>query len=201
MGGNNFSGVSSDTWILDFDTLPTAVLVSTAEPEAAPDRVRLRWHASEIDREYQVFRSSSTNVWNALGTALTTEGGWLVWDDTDVEPGRSYSYRLSFMDDGQLRNAGDIRVTVPQAYTLRLSAPPVVRENRFTVELTMPAPGEAQVDVFDVRGRRIDGRTETFGAGRQTLDFGATTGWNPGVYWVRVHQAGVLEQRRVVVLR
>jgi len=200
-GGNNFSGVKGDGWIIDLLTLPTAVVVSTIEPVASPDRVQLRWQVSALDRDYRVFRSAEGAVWDALGTASPDGAGSVRWVDSGVTPGAAYSYRIAYRDDGVERFSGDVRVTVPRAYGLQLAAAPLTTGRGFAVELTLPGPGDASLEVFDVSGRRLhEQAVGTLGAGRHAVDLGSTA-WSPGVYWVRLTQGGALQQRRVVLLR
>ncbi|HET9940251.1 MAG TPA: PQQ-dependent sugar dehydrogenase [Candidatus Eisenbacteria bacterium] len=77
---------------------------------------------------------------------------------------------------------------------------------QLVLEVDLPAPADASVDVFDVRGRKVRtlhrgtmpaGRTPLGWDGR--LDDGAPA--PSGVYWVRLQAAGVVSSARTVLLR
>jgi hypothetical protein len=194
--------VGGDLWMLDLEDLHTPVLVSTVESEAGPDLVRLRWHVSELDRSFDVMRSGSDGGWRARASLRPGSGGFLSYEDTDIQPGATYSYRLQFEDEGSVRYAGETRIEVPVESSLRLDAAPLIDGGRFAVELTLPKASAAHLAVYDVSGRRVaEHDTPTLAAGRHVIDFGATTGWGPGVYWVRLEGAASMLQRRVVLIR
>lgn len=75
-----------------------------------------------------------------------------------------------------------------------------------TLEVDLPGPADASVDVFDVKGRKV--RTLNRGimpAGRTPLGWdGRFDGGAPapsGVYWLRLEAAGVVSSVRTVLLR
>ncbi len=197
--GTNTAEVLGDVWTVDMENLPTATEVSTAQPEAAPDRVLLRWQVSSPGQSYQVFRSEGSAVWELVGSARPEGGGMVAWDDRDVQAGHTYSYRLRFADGDAMRFGGDISVLVPREFQLAISAPSVVSTGSLAVEMTLPSRGAAKLEMFDVSGRRMFEQSETREAGRHVVDLGSS--WAPGVYWVRVDRAGTTAQQKVAILR
>src|SRR5262245_38113277 len=138
---------SGDLWILDIADIHTPVLVSNVESETSPDFVRLRWHVSELDRSFDVWRSESDGGWSLRGTVRAGSGGFLTYEDRDVRAGTTYSYRLQFEDEGATQFGGQVQVLVPLEYSLRLDAAPLISDGRFSVELTLPTPGAAHLAI------------------------------------------------------
>ena len=191
--------VLGDVWTVKLQNIPTATQVSTAQPEASPDRVRLRWQVSTMGQSYEVFRTEGSTVWERIGDTRPEAGGMVTWDDRDVKAGHSYSYRLRYPDGETMRFGGDISVVVPRDFQLAVSAPAVVSNGSLSFEVTLPSRGDARVGVFDVSGRRVFEQSEARDAGRHVIDLGSN--WAPGVYWVRVDHAGVSAQQKVAILR
>lgn len=83
----------------------TAVDNLTATHLASPNRVRLDWNANPqgcenpVQRPFVVFRRKGTGAWHQVSPPFTctvsgpTEEA-LTFTDSDVEPGRSYQYRV-----------------------------------------------------------------------------------------------------------
>jgi hypothetical protein len=57
----------------------------------------------------------------------------------------------------------------------------------------------ARLDLIDVAGRRQTSRAIDAGTGPQTVDLGRTGGFAPGVYFLRLTQAGRMLTQRVVI--
>jgi glucose/arabinose dehydrogenase len=94
----------------------------------------------------------------------------------------------------------------PPARVLLKVVGPLPFRSDLTLEVDLPAPAEATVEVYDVTGRKV--RTLHQGllpAGRNglawdgRLDGGGTA--PSGVYWLRLQAAGVVQSARTVLLR
>jgi len=197
--GNTFQGVLLDDWWFDLADLPTEVEVSAAAPDASPERVVLRWHVSSLAESYEVFRSDGNAVWQSLGTARPSGDGILTWEDRNVQSGQTYAYRLHYSSDGSMRHGGDLTVAIPNEFAIGLRAPSIVSDGRLVIEMSQPKPGDSQIELFDVGGRRVYEQTRSRPAGNHVVDLGGN--WSPGVYWVRLHHAGTTTQQRVAILR
>ena len=139
-----------------------------------------------------------------MGAAQVLPSGWLAVDDANVEAGRRYGYRLvaaepSLVIEGseawvKLMPRGGIRVhELAQAGSQGLA---------LTVEMGADAAGEADVDVFDVGGRRVAGaRGVRLAGGAQRMVLPGTDAVMQGVYWVRVKRGVESVVGRVVVVR
>lgn len=70
------------------------------------------------------------------------------------------------------------------------------------ISCDLPRSGPAQVEVFDVMGRRMCGQTIDVAApGTVRIQAGAGTHLAPGAYWISLSQAGQHQTRMVVVAR
>ena len=201
-GGLVGTEVLGDVWTISLPATEAPILVANTDPEAFPDLVRVRWHVTALDRSYQVQRREGDGAWTPRGSVTAGDGGYLTYEDADVRGGATYAYRLQYEDRAQTRVSTDTRVLVPLEYSLRLDAAPLIRGTRLQVELTLPSAQPAHLAVYDVSGRRVaDVDTGSLPAGRHVVDFGSSTQWGPGVYWVRLERGPVALQRRVVLLR
>jgi Galactose oxidase, central domain len=200
--GSQITMVLGDAWGIELEGGSTPVQVATAESDATPDLVRIRWHVSSIDRSYTVLRSEDGALWSSLGSVSAGSGGFVTFEDHDVRAGATYFYRLQFEDEGVTQFGGQLQVLVPLEFSLRLDAAPLISDGRFSVELTLPTPSAAHLAIYDVSGRRVaEQNTGTLPAGRHAIDFGASSRFGPGVYWVRLERANSTLQRRVVLIR
>jgi hypothetical protein len=68
------------------------------------------------------------------------------------------------------------------------------------VSFTLPGNESATLELIDISGRRVRERSIA-GAGRQTLDLAAGARLSPGVYLIRLTQAGRSMVRRASVVR
>ena len=96
---------------------------------------------------------------------------------------------------------GALRATDAPAALVVESVSPNPAAGRVRVAYAVPEGGAVRLDVFDVRGRRVLGRSvQAGGAGRQTatLDVGDL---GPGVYVVRVTAGGATAESRLTVAR
>ena len=78
--------------------------------------------------------------------------------------------------------------------------PNPVRGGRALVGFDLPSDAPAALEVFDLAGRRRVASNGLRGAGRHQIELGAGGALEPGVYLVRLTQAGVTATRRVTVL-
>ena len=79
--------------------------------------------------------------------------------------------------------------------------PEPVRGGTLVVDVALPSAGPARLEMLDVMGRRVAERElGTLGAGRHTVDLAAGRGLAPGVYLLRLTQAGEARVARVTVI-
>ncbi len=181
---------------------PVPVKLAEATAESEPDRVRLTWHgvegaASELTVQR---RPEGIESWSSLGSPTARGRDVVQYEDTQVEPGASYAYRLT---RGVEILSEEIVVTVPAAAVFALAGaqpnPALARELR--VAFTLAGGGRAELEVLDLAGRReytrrLDGLTP----GRHALSL-ADAGLAPGIHWLRLREGPHVALARMVVVR
>jgi hypothetical protein len=92
---------------------------------------------------------------------------------------------------------------VPGSRGLSLSgARPNPATRGFTIAFALADVGPAELVVFDVSGRRVLTRdVGGLGTGEHVIDVGSATGLKPGVYMIRLTQAGQSVAKRAIVLQ
>jgi enediyne biosynthesis protein E4 len=177
----------------------TAVEASLLQADVVDGAVHLTWWTSAANGgAAAVERSRGHDGWQAVGTTTFDGNGRATYVDTDVEQGQSYGYRLAL--DEHLRTA-ETWVAIPSQVSLGIRAvTPNPTPGRFLVTFDLPAPDAAAFEVLDVSGRRIERRElGSLAAGRHVLALGGSR-LAPGVYLVRLTQAGRRVTSRVTVL-
>ena len=179
---------------------PTPVLAALASCRVANGRVELAWQlAGAAGTTVTIERTSDRTAWLALATRASDAGGRLAYEDADVAPGATYGYRLTWLQAGRAVTAATTFVTVPA--DVRLAVRVLGMTNGVAdVEVATPSAGEARVELFDVLGRRADGRVvQAGGPGSTRLSLGRSL--PPGLYMVAVRFGGQSAHARALVLR
>jgi hypothetical protein len=129
--------------------------------------------------------------------------GRLEFDDRSVLPGVRYAYRLGWLEGGSEQWSAEAWVEVPAtlAFTLEGARPnPAV--GVLNVALTLPRAEPATLALLDVSGRVLAVRdVGSLGVGRHFVRLSEASGTPPGVYWLRLTQAGRSLVKRVTVVR
>ena len=88
----------------------------------------------------------------------------------------------------------------PRRLAIERCWPNPVRGGRALVGFDLPSDASADLEVFDLAGRRIASFDRLRGAGRHQIELGEGGALEPGVYLVRLTQAGASATRRLTVL-
>ncbi len=124
---------------------------------------------------------------------------YVAWDRATGQPfqGMTDALELTAIDLSVAPTSG-----APLASTgLALRAPsPNPASRAFTVHCALPGDAPAELALFDVSGRRVATHALR-GAGEHTARFGDASPLAPGVYHVRLKQAGAERTTRVAVVR
>jgi hypothetical protein len=177
--------------------VPVAYALVSAE--AASDRVDLAWYGTGPSTGAVVERVlAGKDGWLELGRATTDGNGHLLFMDRVVVAGMRYGYRLR-LPDGTTH--GETWVTVPAMAQLSLlGAMPNPTSGPLKVSFSLANGRGAQLDLFDVSGRRVLSRdVGALGAGSHVLDLEMHL--SAGVYLVRLEQDGRSLTRRALVIR
>jgi hypothetical protein len=115
----------------------------------------------------------------------------------------TYEYRLGVLDGAREVFVGDVSVTVPKGWGLALagvSPNPTGRDAWVTFALPTSEP--ATLSLHDIAGRRIHLQpVGSLGAGRHVLNLAHGLDLPPGLYLIRLEQAGKTATRRICVIR
>jgi hypothetical protein len=194
------TGVYAQRFVLDG---PVAVLLSLVSAVAEPDRVTLVWHAAEgAGLSASIERRSVSSDWTPLAAVNADGTGRIAFVDRTMQAGERYAYRLAYTEDGSERHTAETWVDVPRALALALEGlRPNPAVDDLTVSFTLPSDAPATLALVDVSGHRIlEREVGSLGAGRHLLRLDEAPQLAPGMYWLRLTQAGrVLIARGVVV--
>jgi hypothetical protein len=90
----------------------------------------------------------------------------------------------------------------PPGLELAGAQPNPSRDRRLHVQFALPTADPARLELFDVSGRRLAAReVGAMGPGRHALDMGERVRLDPGLYLLRLTQAGVSRTARAVVMQ
>lgn len=182
---------------------PTELALSSVTAQA--NRVTLSWYAAGIaGLEATVYRrASATAAWLAIGDAAADGSGQIVYVDATVTPGSRYDYRVGIHDPSGLLYSQETWVDVPLLPRLAIQS---VRPNPAAYDLwvsfSLPGAAPATLELLDIAGRRVLAREIAPGAAAsQLVNLTAGAALRPGLYLVRLTQAGRSVTARAAIVR
>ena len=185
-------------------SFPTPTLLTLISADAAPGRVRLRWHTAGDVPSAALERREENTDWVAIARLSADGTGRIGYEDLDVVAGRRYGYRLAYPGaGGVVTTSGETWVDVPAAaLALALEG---IRPNPAGLNpvawFTLPDATVARLEVLDVSGRRVFTReVGSLGAGRHALPLGAA-GLRTGMYVIRLSRGERTLTSRAAVVR
>lgn len=203
VAGGSFVGYPR---LLDYVTLKygqtNPVLVSLLRADALFDEVRLEWLVQSVSGA-RVQRREAGRPWTIIGEVAPNGRGHVAFQDRNVGPGLTYDYRLALTLNEQTVYGGEITITVPETHEFALNPPrPNPSSGELTVSFALPTGSPAQLEVFDVRGRRVLTQTLSgLSPGRHLLLLGSERRFHAGVYTLRLIQASRVRSAKAVVVR
>jgi len=179
-------------------TRPAAPVVQVLVQEATPGRVRLSWQISGVaNQNVTIQRREGSGPWTDMADVLTDAQGICGFEDDTVSPGASYAYRLSLQIQGTPFLVGQVAVNVPTAALSLTGAVPNPSPSGLTVRFSLPDASPATLTLYDLGGRMVQQVDATpFGPGTHSVDLAAGLDLDPGIYWVRLEQAGRVVTRK-----
>jgi hypothetical protein len=184
-------------------TNPVAVDVALVGTQIHPDRVELLWHSGlGAGTVANIYRRPVPGDWAPLGQVIADNAGGIGYDDRDVAIGHTYEYAVGILSGGAEEVAGYVWVTIPGgALSLEAISPNPTSGRDFSVAFTLASSEPATLEVVDVTGRRLMGRSVgALGPGRHQVRLDERS-LDPGVYWVRLSQAGRMASTKASVVR
>ncbi len=137
----------------------TATLLQSCSASFAGSGVEIAWELSEIDAgvEFAISRSENGGEFIPLDvTGLSRSGLAFSFVDTNVEPGKRYTYKVEYTIDGASRLLFISEEIRTPAALLALDQN---RPNPFnpstTISFTLPGECAVRLEVYDVSGRLV----------------------------------------------
>jgi len=179
----------------------TATIVSLRSAAVESGVVHLRWDAPGGDvRVATVHRRTPATGWSPIARITADGVGGLAFDDTAVNPGGRYGYRLDVATASGPESVGEAWVDVPATGELALAnAGGNPTAGPLSVRFTLAGPAPARLEVLDVSGRRVAMRQIDGGASSDvSLALDETRSLPAGVYLVRLQQGREARTVRIV---
>ena len=175
--------------------------LSVVDAIAEPDRATITWRASSsLTDSIAIYRQKGDEGWALLRkTAIGPEGAVRL-EDRGVSPGQRYGYRVGTTFQGADHLYGEVEVETPR-FSLHMDpvAGNPVRQS-LALSMTLPTAEPARVELFDMRGRRLDSMN-VLGQGRHLVTLGTSRSVASGIYVVRLSQGGRTTSSKVAFLR
>jgi hypothetical protein len=201
--GGSDGSYRNDVWALGWGTPPTPTLISLVKAEAGPDRVVLAWYGAEAaGLAAAVERHTAVSDWRQLAIVTGDGTGTFHFEDRDVAAGGQYAYRLTYQSDGEQVSTPEYWVQIPEARFALLGLRPNPGVAGLAASFTLPSGDPATLEVFDLSGRRIFSRdVGGLGPGAHHLELEEARRLPPGIYTLRLVQAGRVASARGVLIR
>src|SRR5262249_52740422 len=141
--------------------------------------------------------------WRSVGSIEADGTSMLRFVDTDVRPGESYAYLFGYRSGTSESFTADTWVDVPAAIVLALDGlRPNPPQGQLVAAFSLPSSAPATLELLDLSGRRVLAReVGSLGEGSHLLELGQTALTPPGIYWLRLRQAGETRSARAVIAR
>jgi hypothetical protein len=177
-----------------------AVAAALVSADAGDGRVRVEWQLYSAAGDPVTVQRDAGDGWREQLAVTPDPQGRVRFEDADVTPGQRYGYRLRLGSGGA---AGEVWLEIPTAAAFAIES---VRPNpgggELTLAFALPSPAPARIEVLDVAGRRLRvTELEAPAAGRHVLALSAARPLPPGLYLVRLVQAGRAAVARACVVR
>lgn len=191
---------SVQAWAIALGPLSASLVASSRLPDAA----QMTWRSTTaIGRSATIERREAPEDWVTLGPLAFDVRGVATYIDHGVRTGHDYTYRVAVQDADSTWHSTPVLVAQPGSLQLALlGGRPNPAVGSVQLVFSLPATGPAQLELFDVRGRRcMSQEVGALGAGMHWLTLGGTAELRPGVYFARLHRVGENRTARVVLIR
>ncbi len=189
----------------------TATLLLGYDVDRLNESIEISWKLLEIDAgvDFRVLRAEAPSLEfvELPDQRLSVRGLEFVYEDTSLEPGATYRYRVEFIDGTDRMVLFETENVAVPALRLALHQNVPNPFNPMTsIKYVTAEDGYVRLDVYDVSGRRVRTLVEAFRAkGAYTVD------WNgideqggrvsSGVYFYRLFAGKQVLNRKMVLLR
>ena len=186
----------------------TATLLAQFQAEVTEDGIVVRWQFAD-DEFFSTWLERSDRPegpWSRPLTAIERDGsGWRARDH-QVEPGRTYFYRVVAEGPGEPWTSSPIEASfaVPASLVLHSLAPNPA-SGPVEISFDLPRAGAVRMEIIDIQGRAVDRMgLGTRGPGRHQVRWSGRGPNGPlpsGVYFMRLEAAGAIRMKRLLLAR
>ena len=181
---------------------PVATLASLVTAEASADHISLTWFVNEPGLAATLYRRALGSDWSRLAALYADGQSFMRYTDADISRGVTYGYRLGIQEAGGESFFAETYVLADDTrFAIEGVLPNPAPGGHLTLRFTLPSVAPATIELLDVTGRRVDRRTLSGQVGRQSVELGTVRRIPPGLYWIRLHHAGLEGSVRAVVLQ
>jgi hypothetical protein len=178
------------------------ILATLVSARAETDAVYLTWWSPEREA-FELWRREGGRPWASLEQIIPDGGGLVTYEDRDILPGRTYSYRLERSDpeDGSPHYFGETSITVPERPVFALhKAWPNPGAGELFVSFSIVSGVQAEMDILDAAGRRVGvERIPGPSGGSQILRLRHGAGLPSGMYLLRLKQGARSASRKLFI--
>jgi hypothetical protein len=176
------------------DLAPTPVhSARVTDAMGAGGEVRVRWYVeAQGSSKAGIFRRATDGDWRPLTVLYSDAQGYVSLEDRDVSAGDRYEYGVGVLRGGGVGIEGQVWVTVdfPIFRKDMITVEPNPTSVEWSVGFLSPEPADTRIDVLDLSGRVVRSTgLGVIGSGPRTVTLPAQE-LRPGVYWIRLTQAG-----------
>jgi hypothetical protein len=159
------------------------------------------WQAA-VGAVATVDRRTPQTAWQEVGRVSADPAGRVTFEDAGLVTGTRYGYRLALEGMGAGNAMGEVWIEVPAAPVLSLrGAVPNPSSRGLRIEFSLADGEPARLDVLDVAGRQVAARDlGALGPGAHTIGLDESAGLRPGLYLLRLTQAGRSLTARALVI-
>lgn len=208
-GGWSGTAMLGDTQFLDWGGTSAEAALS-ASASATPSAAHVEWSVqSATGTHAAIYRRDAGGLWTACAEGEVSSDGRLVYDDTTVQPGNAYSYMMVVASRRGETFGGETFVNVPSTVGVNpgrttefalAGAVPNPAIDRMSVSFSLSSAAPASLELLDVAGRRwLDREVGSLGAGSHQIDIATLGQIPPGLYFLRLAQAGRVASSRVAI--
>ncbi len=137
------------------DPLPVTLSYFRAAPVASA--IELQWAARETNHLGYTIERAAAAEFEGVGPSLIRGQSPYGWRDYDVEPGRTYRYKLvAIANGGDTQTFGPVTARAAQPASLALwpNQPNPVR-TQTVIPFTVPGPSTVQLKLYDASGKLV----------------------------------------------
>ncbi|HEY2954368.1 MAG TPA: T9SS type A sorting domain-containing protein [Candidatus Eisenbacteria bacterium] len=179
-------------------------LTSLVQAEGRPGLARLVWFTPDpLHLRATVERREPESDWSPVAPGIPDGTGSIVFEDRDVVAGHRYGYRLRVVDAGVERSEGEVWLSIADSPRLELGAPyPNPAPGAVNVPCALGAGESGVLELVDLSGRVVERRAiEAGSGGSRVIPFASSGRLSPGLYFVRLRQAGRSLIARIALAR